>query len=234
MKVMILAAGRGERMRPLTDTCPKPLLQVGPHSLIEWHIQSLVAAGLTQIVINHAWLGAQIEQTLGTGRQFGADIQYSPEGSQGFETAGGIATAMPLLGDEPFMVINGDIFTNIDFAKLKFQAASINETDHLAHLVLVENPLHHLEGDFGLLSNGNIEPKPLQGCSLTFSGVGIYHPALFADTETHQVAKLAPILRDAMNQGVVTGQKHEGLWLDVGTIERLEEARAIALSRQSH
>lgn len=234
MRVMILAAGRGERMRPLTDACPKPLLQVGAHSLIEWHIQNLVAAGLTQIVINHAWLGSQIEQALGDGRQFGAEIQYSPEGSQGFETAGGVATAMPLLGQAPFMVINGDIFTDIDFAKLKFQAASINETDQLAHLVLVENPEHHLEGDFGLLPNGNIEPKPLQGCALTFSGVGIYHSSLFADTPAHQSAKLAPILRDAMNQGLVTGQKHIGLWLDVGTIGRLEEARTIALSRHPH
>lgn len=228
MKAMILAAGRGERMRPLTDDCPKPLLQVGQCTLIEWHIKSLVAAGVTEIVINHAWLGAKIEQALGNGQAFGANIQYSAEGGQGLETAGGIATALPLLGNEPFIVVNGDVFTDIDFAALKLQAASINAHDHLVHLLLVENPIHHLEGDFGLLESGQIEPKPLQGEPLTFSGIGIYHPDFFADTIPHQPAKLAPLLRDAMNQGLVTGQKHQGLWLDVGTIERLEEARSIA------
>lgn len=225
MKVMILAAGRGERMRPLTDNCPKPLLQVGPYTLLEWHIRHLVEANFKQIVINHAWLGAQIEQALGDGHAFGAQIMYSPEGAEGLETAGGIATALPLLGDEPFLVINGDIFTDIDFAVLKLQAASIDGNNHLAHLLLVDNPEDHLAGDFGLLPDGKIESEPLIGEALTFSGVGIYHPKLFANTLPHQPLKLAPLLREAMNQGLVRGQKYIGLWRDVGTVSRLEEVR---------
>ena len=228
MKAMILAAGRGERMRPLTDHCPKPLLRVGNEPLIGWHIRRLQQVGITDIVINHAWLGTQIEQTLGNGSQYGVHIAYSPELSGGLETAGGIATALPLLGEQPFLVINGDVLTDIDF-QAAFTAAEIllNE-QKMAHLWLVANPPHNQHGDFALCTDGLVSSDTATGEALTFSGMGVYHPTLFQNTPPHQAAKLAPLLRQAMNQQLISGQKHAGLWLDVGTVERLEEANRLA------
>lgn len=224
MKAMILAAGRGERMRPLTDRTPKPLLPVGGQPLIVWHIRRLAAAGVREIVINHAWLGEQIEQTLGDGARYGVRIDYSREGT-GLETAGGIATALPLLGDAPFMVINGDILTDADLSGLMARGDNLSG---MAHLLLVSNPAHHPQGDFGLCADGCLSPDTAHGTPLTFSGIGLYHPALFADTAPGKPAPLAPLLRTAMAQGQISGQRHDGLWLDVGTAERLAQADRIA------
>lgn len=227
MKAMILAAGRGERMRPLTDHTPKPLLSVGGQPLIAWHIQKLAAAGFADIVINHAWLGEQIEAALGDGSRFGVRIAYSREGAA-LETAGGIATALPLLGAAPFVVVNGDVLTDIDFACLRPTLAALDGRAQLAHLLLVANPAHHPAGDFGLLPDGQLSANAADGIGLTFSGIGLYHPALFAAIPPQQPAKLAPLLRSAMAAGQVSGARHHGLWLDVGTVERLAEADAIA------
>lgn len=229
MRAMILAAGRGERMRPLTDTCPKPLLKVGSEPLIGWHLRRLKAAGIEEIVINHAWLGQQIEETLGNGAAYGVSIAYSAEGAQGLETAGGIATALPLLGEEPFLVINGDVLTDIDFTLASAQAARLSAEQRLAYLWLVQNPAHNPKGDFVLQTDGVVLSTGA-GEALTFSGMGVYHPALFHDTPPKQAAKLAPLLRAAMEAGKVQGVKHEGLWLDVGTVERLAEAERLAAS----
>lgn len=229
MRAMILAAGRGERMRPLTDTCPKPLLKVGSEPLIGWHLRRLKAAGIEEIVINHAWLGQQIEETLGNGAAYGVSIAYSAEGAQGLETAGGIATALPLLGEEPFLVINGDVLTDIDFTLASAQAAMLSAEQRLAYLWLVQNPAHNPKGDFVLQTDGAVLSTGA-GEALTFSGMGVYHPALFHDTPPKQAAKLAPLLRAAMEAGKVQGVKHEGLWLDVGTVERLAEAERLAAS----
>lgn len=229
MRAMILAAGRGERMRPLTDTCPKPLLKVGSEPLIGWHLRRLKAAGIEEIVINHAWLGQQIEETLGNGAAYGVSIAYSAEGAQGLETAGGIATALPLLGEEPFLVINGDVLTDIDFTLASAQAARLSAEQRLAYLWLVQNPAHNPKGDFVLQTDGVVLSTGA-GEALTFSGMGVYHPALFQDTPPKQAAKLAPLLRAAMEAGKVQGVKHEGLWLDVGTVERLAEAERLAAS----
>ena len=211
MKAMILAAGRGERMRPLTDHIPKPLLKVGGKSLIVWHLERLAKAGFKEVVINHAHLGEQIEQVLGDGSVWGLNVQYSPETSA-LETAGGIANALPLLGDAPFLVVNGDVFTEIDFGAL--QLVSPN----LAHLVMVDNPPQHPDGDF-VVDSGKVTNQGNH--KLTFSGIGIYHPALFVDVERGQAAKLAPLLRSAMIKGLVTGEHYQGVWHDIGTPERL-------------
>jgi MurNAc alpha-1-phosphate uridylyltransferase len=227
MKAMILAAGRGERMRPLTDHTPKPLLLAGGRPLIEWHIRRLAAAGIRQLVINHAWLGAQIEQQLGDGSYLGVAIAYSPE-SAALETAGGIATALPLLGSEPFLVVNGDVLSDVDFAVLAQAARQLDGQTRLAHLLLVDNPPHNPAGDFGLQADGLLAASPSAGTGLTFSGIAAYHPVLFTATPAGQPAKLAPLLRAAMAQGQVSGSRLEGLWLDVGTPERLAEADAIA------
>lgn len=214
MKAMILAAGRGERMRPLTDFTPKPLLKVAGKALIEHTLCQLVEAGFTDVVINHAHLGAQIEAALGDGSRYGARIRYSPEGAGALETAGGIVQALPLLGAAPFLVVNGDIATDFAFAEL--HGLKID----LAHLILVDNPPHHLRGDFGLDGAGKVVE---QGSGLlTFSGIGIYDPALFADTPPG-VSKLGPLLRRAIAERRVSGRKHDGFWLDVGTPERLHE-----------
>lgn len=227
MKAMILAAGRGERMRPLTDSCPKPLLMVGGVPLIVHHLRRLCAAGIHDVVINHAWLGQQIEAVLGDGRDYGVHISYSDEGGTGLETAGGIATALPLLGDEPFLVINGDVLTNIDFQATGALAATLLQQHYSAYLWLVDNPPHHPHGDFALMANGEIHEQDNAGEQLTFSGVGIYHSELFRHMPAHHSAKLAPLLRQAINAGRVCGTKHCGIWLDVGTVERLAEANRL-------
>ena len=215
---MILAAGRGERMRPLTDRTPKPLLEVGGKPLIVWHIENLVRAGIREIVINHAHLGKQIEAALGDGSRFGSCIRYSPE-IYALETAGGIAYALPLLGGEPFAVINGDIYCEYDFARLTARADSMQSNGDTAHLVMVSNPAQHPGGDFGLQQHRITDGTP----KLTFSGIGIYHPGLFADIPRGSVAPLAPLLRAQIALGKVSGEHHQGLWVDVGTPQRLAE-----------
>ena len=224
MKAMILAAGRGERMRPLTDTCPKPLLNVGGIPLIAYHLRRLKAAGFNDIVINHAWLGQQIEDTLGSGHAYGVDIRYSAEAEGGLETAGGIATALPLLGHAPFLVINGDVLTDIDFAQAFKISKKLQQTGKLAHLWLVNNSGHHPEGDFSLTDQGDIIDRQPENLTFTFSGVGVYHPALFNEIPRYTRAKLAPLLRTAMQTGLVSGEYYDGYWLDVGTVERLQQA----------
>ena len=214
---MILAAGRGERMRPLTDHTPKPLLSVGGKPLIVWHIEGLRAAGITELVINHAHLGQMIEEALGDGARFGVNIRYSPEGSA-LETAGGIARALPLLGDAPFLVVNGDVFCDADFAGLRRAAEELNPV-RCAHLLLVANPEHNPGGDFGLTPDGLVHEG--EGERLTFSGLGAYHPALFAGLSPNAPAKLAPLLRAAMARNRVSGARLLGRWVDVGTPERL-------------
>ncbi|WP_296890102.1 N-acetylmuramate alpha-1-phosphate uridylyltransferase MurU [Thiobacillus sp.] len=218
---MILAAGRGERMRPLTDHTPKPLLQVGGKPLIVWHIERLRAAGFTHIVINHAHLGQQIEDALGNGAALGVSIDYSREGNA-LETAGGIATALPLIENEVFTVVNGDIYCEYDFSRLAEPLARLSAGHDQAHLVLVDNPSHNLKGDF-LLEDGRVTPSPLTAdCSLlTFSGIGVYHRALFAHTPAGEKAPLAPLLRQAIDAGRVSGEHFGGRWVDVGTPERL-------------
>jgi MurNAc alpha-1-phosphate uridylyltransferase len=223
MRAMILAAGRGERMRPLTDHTPKPLLPAGGKPLIVWHIERLVHAGVTELVINHAHLGHQIEHALGDGSRFGVHIAYSDEG-KALETAGGIANALPLLGEEPFAVVNGDIWCDYDFARLPAHAAAMRASGDMAHLVLVDNPPHHPNGDF-LLHRDRIIDSALdaQHSKLTFSGIGLYQPVLFAGIPRGSVAPLAPLLREQIAFGKVSGEHHRGLWVDVGTPQRLAE-----------
>lgn len=224
MRAMILAAGRGERMRPLTDTVPKPLLPVAGKPLIVWHIERLVAAGIRDIVINHAWLGDQIESQLGDGSRYGARIRFSPEGSP-LETAGGIATALPLLGVEPFLVLNADIWCDWDPALAPGLAANLALRGALAWILLVRNPDHHPEGDFALDSAGLVHDRgPV--CH-TFSGIGIYDPGLFAGCRPGQPARLAPVLRDAMREHRVCGALHSSCWVDVGTVGRLAQLDAL-------
>lgn len=210
MKAMILAAGRGNRMRPLTDHTPKPLLVAGGRPLIQHHLERLAAAGIREIVINHAHLGEQIETRLGDGGHFGVHIRYSVEPTA-LETGGGIFNALPLLGPDPFLVINGDIWTDWDPAD-----ARLAESD-LAHLVLVENPPHHPRGDFCLI-DGRVHPDG--DPRLTFSGIGLYSPALFEGCRPGAFP-LAPLLRRAMLDGRVGGERHAGHWFDIGTPERL-------------
>ena len=225
MLAMILAAGRGERMRPLTDHTPKPLLQAGGSPLIVWHIERLVKAGITDLVINHAHLGMQIEQALGDGKQFGARIRYSDEGTA-LETAGGIAFALYLLGDEPFAVVNGDIYCDFDFSHLPQRAVALANSDDMAHLVLVDNPEHNLKGDFALQDDRIVPtsriPHP-ESCILTFSGIGLYKPSLFANIVRGSKAPLAPLLREQIAAGHVSGEHHRGVWMDIGTPQRLDE-----------
>jgi MurNAc alpha-1-phosphate uridylyltransferase len=212
MKAMILAAGRGERMRPLTDHTPKPLLKVAGKPLILYHIEALVRAGFHELVINHAHLGAMIEAELGNGACWGVSIRYSPE-RQALETGGGIFNALPLLGEDPFLVVNGDVWCDFDFTGLSLPA------HRLAHLVMVANPDHHPEGDF-VLHHGEI--LQAEGPRLTFSGIGVYDPLLFADCPGGAFP-LAPLLRKAMVNKRVSGQLHDGSWFDIGTPRRLAE-----------
>ena len=217
---MILAAGRGQRMRPLTDHTPKPLLPVRGHPLIVWHLRRLAAAGFKEVVINHAWLGEQIQSTLGTGSQWGVNIRYSPE-SPALETAGGIARALPLLGPNPFLVINGDIWCDWSLQNAKHIADDLQRAANLmAHLVLVDNPAHNPKGDFGL-SQSSLAVTGGE-TNLTFSGIGIYKPALFESLDPNTPAPLAPLLRQSMARLSVSAEHYEGNWLDIGTPERLQ------------
>lgn len=216
MKAMILAAGRGERMRPLTDVTPKPLLKVGGIPLIVWHIEKLAHQDFRDIVINIAHLGYQIPEALGDGSDWGVHIEYSDEQEEGgLESAGGIVKALPLLGNETFLVINGDIFTDYDFQYHRKLADGI-----LAHLILVPNPEHNPEGDFAL--DGQ---KVVDNRQYTFSGIGYYSPKLF-ESVPYGKSALAPLLRKAMKEGKVTGELYEGEWMDIGTPERLERLNA--------
>jgi MurNAc alpha-1-phosphate uridylyltransferase len=216
---MILAAGRGERMRPLTDSTPKVMLEAGGKPLIEWHVERLRRAGVRRVVINHAWLGEQIERCLGDGTRLGLEIVYSAE-QHALESAGGIANALPLIGAQPFLVVNGDIFTDFEFTALRTRLPQLDGTTRLAHLVLVPNPEHNPEGDFALFDRQVNSDGPAR---LTFSGVGLYHPALFASVVRGERARLAPLLRAAMDRGTVSGERYDGLWIDVGTPERLAD-----------
>lgn len=214
MRAMILAAGLGTRLRPLTLQTPKPLLVVGGKPLIVWHIEALKRAGVTQIVINTAWLGEKLVQALGDGAFFGVEIYWSHE-AEPLETAGGIQKALPLLGSEPFILVNGDVWTRFDFKILVNQTL---DTD-LGHLVLVKNPLQHPQGDF-VLRQGRVLQKGIN--QLTFSGISLLSPQLFESLPAGKAA-LAPILRHAMDLGKISGECMQGHWVDVGTIERLAE-----------
>jgi MurNAc alpha-1-phosphate uridylyltransferase len=236
MKAMIFAAGRGERMRPLTDTCPKPLLKVRGRPLITWHILNLVRAGITEIVINHAFLGHMLEEELGDGSKYGASIQYSHE-ETALETAGGIAKALHLLGDEPFLAISGDIYCPyFDFEQVK---DVLHEKDmwgnplppdkrDICWLYLTPNPFHNPKGDFALtmysLSNEG-EPK------WNFANIGVYRPEMFAGIKPGEHARLGPLMREYADRGLVGGEIYEGDWVNVGTIAQLEELNA-PLSRR--
>lgn len=224
MKVMILAAGKGERLRPLTLHTPKPLVQAGGLPLIEHQLLSLRRAGFDELVINHAWLGQQIEDYLGDGARFDVSIRYSAEGEP-LETGGGIFRALPLLGGEPFAVANGDIWTDFDYAHLHNALAD----GDLAHLVLVANPEHNGRGDF-CLREGRVSDYREGEPSFTYSGIAVLHPALFAACQDGAF-KLAPLLREAMAAGRVSGELHEGRWVDVGTHERLAEVERLLAAR---
>lgn len=217
-------------MRPLTDTCPKPLLRAGSKMLIEYHLEKLAQAGFTNVIINHAYLGNMIEAALQDGNRYGLQIYYSPE-QRILETAGGIANALPLLTDssqnQPFVVINADIFCDMDFSALQavLQQIQSNPIQTLAHLILVNNPPHHPQGDFFLNTRiGTLVESADPDCrKLTFSGVGVYHPALFATVPPDQAVKLAPLLRQAISAGKISGSHFSGKWLDIGTPERLQQ-----------
>jgi MurNAc alpha-1-phosphate uridylyltransferase len=216
MKAMLLAAGRGERMRPLTDETPKPLLQVAGRPLIVWHLRRLAAAGIHDVVINLSWLGETIAAALGDGAACGVRIHYSREPWPALETGGGIRQALPLLGDEPFLLVNGDVYTDVEFAALRLAAGD------LAQLVLVPNPEHHPQGDFDL-DAGRITRSA--GERLTYSGIAVMHPQLLADAAPGRFPLLPWLLR-AREAGRLGGQRHEGLWMDVGTPERLAQLDA--------
>ena len=215
MKAMVLAAGRGERMRPLTDHTPKPLLVAGGKPLIAWHLEALARAGIRDVIVNLSWLGAQIRAALGDGRQFGLQIQYSDEGSPALETGGGIFHALPLLGPAPFLVVNGDTFTDIDVSSLRLPAAAD------ARLVMVSNPPQHPAGDFVLDGERLVVGE---GPTLTYSGIGIFSPALFAGCTEGQFP-LLPLLKRAIAAGRLQGQHHTGQWLDIGSPQRLAALR---------
>ena len=243
MRAMILAAGRGERMRPLTDHSPKPLLAVGGKPLIVWHLERLAAAGFHEVIINHAWLGQMIEDALGDGSRWGLRIRYSPE-AVALETAGGIAQALPLLSqdDTPFLVVNGDVWSDWEPALAQDATARMTQSGAQAWLLLVDNPAHNPKGDFrlapsGVLSDGKQPTNgsdPVDGTvestdaisALTFSGTAVYHPDLFRDLTPGEPAALAPLLRAAMLRNAVIGSHHDGVWVDVGTPARLAELDA--------
>lgn len=226
MKAMILAAGLGTRMRPLTLSTPKPLLDVAGKPLIVYHLERLAAAGFSQVVINHSWLGEQLEQQLGNGARWGINIRYSPE-QEPLETGGGIYRALPLLsdGEAPFVVINGDVLCDYDLSALYQRTLPAGM---LAHLVLVPNPPHHPNGDFALSENGQLVQE---GEKYTFSGISLLHPQLLAGLAAGAFP-LAPLLRQGIEQARVAGELHRGIWLDVGTPERLQEAETYLKQRR--
>jgi N-acetyl-alpha-D-muramate 1-phosphate uridylyltransferase len=213
MKAMVLAAGRGERMRPLTDTQPKPLLSVGGRPLIAWHLAALARAGIREVVINLSWLSDQVRAALGDGAAYGVSITYSEEGPVALETGGGIFRALPLLGPDPFLVVSGDVWTDVDFARVQLAP------DALAHLVLIPNPPHHPRGDFGL-EQGWVVSRDSE--RLTYANVGIYRPEFFAGFADGRFPLIQPL-----NRGIaarqVRGELHGGEWCDVGTPQRLAE-----------
>ena len=223
---LLLAAGRGERMRPLTDELPKPLLKIGNQSLLERHLISLSQASIKKVVINHAWLGEKIENALGDGSQFNLQIDYSREGTA-LETAGGIHKALDLLKPTDYvLVINGDVFCpNFPIASLLEQIPKLraNPAKPLAYLVMVPNPTQHPNGDFYLLEGSVQDISSPKAEKLTFSGIGIYHQGLFAHLKSGASAKLAPLLKEAIYKKQVLGEKYLGPWHDVGTPQRLQE-----------
>lgn len=222
MKAMILAAGRGERMRPLTDTTPKPLLRIGGQTMIERHVHALARVGITDLVINYAHLGEQVEAALGNGNAYGVTIRYSPETGGALETGGGIFNALSLLGSEPFLVVNSDIWIDFAFEQLPEQP------DGLAHLVMVDNPGHHPQGDFSLSAGLLSQKGPAM---LTFSGIGVYRPELFSGCAAGAFP-LAPLLRLAMDAGQVSGEHYSGSWFDIGTPERLDAVNRVVINLQ--
>lgn len=221
MKAMILAAGRGERMRPLTDACPKPLLTAGGKPLIVWHLERLARAGFPEVVINHAHLGTMLQDALGDGHAFGLSIIWSDESPDALETAGGIVHALPHLGGRPFLVINGDIFCDWDAAQAAAIADSMTAKNDIGHLVMVPNPPQHRDGDFVLEDGRIVAMAGGNTPQLTFSGIGIYDPRLFAGVSPGMKAKLAPLLRKAIALGRIGGEAYSGRWYDIGTPERL-------------
>lgn len=223
MRAMILAAGLGKRMQPLTADLPKPLLKVADKSLIEHQLDRLAAAGVESVVINHFYLGNMIEEALGDGSQFGLEIQYSKEAIR-LETAGGIIKALPKLKDDSFIVVNSDIWTDFDFSTLQ----EVDGEDRLAHLVLVENADHNPHGDFYIDENGRVhEDHDAADARLTFSGISVMHKNLFKDLPI-QPRSFVPLLQEAMQADKVSGEVHSGLWIDVGTPERLQEVNKLA------
>jgi MurNAc alpha-1-phosphate uridylyltransferase len=224
MRAMILAAGRGKRLRPLTDELPKPLLEIGGKPLIEFHLEALAGAGFREVVINQGHLGDTLPEALGIGDRWGINIHWSDEQPEALETGGGIFKALPLLGSAPFLVVNGDVWTDFSFARLRAVKCD------WAHLVMVPNPEHNPAGDFALtgarISNGG-ERK------LTFSGIGVYHPRLFDGCEPG-IFSLVPLIRSAMDQHLVTGEEFQGGWNDIGTPQRLESIRRALRDNQQH
>ena len=229
MKTMILAAGRGDRLRPHTDATPKPLLRLAGKPLIEYHLEALAAAGFHDCVINQGYLGLQLPAVLGDGERWGLAISYSWEGFPALETGGGIFKALPWLGPGPFLVINGDVWTDYPLGSV----ADILAGSALAHLVLVDNPPQHPDGDFQLAGGRVGEPGDAPGGCLTFSGIGIYSPALFDGCEPGAFP-LAPLLRRAIAAGRVTGEHFRGQWVDVGTPERWQALDARLARAGSH
>jgi len=223
MKAMILAAGRGQRMRPLTDTVPKPLLAVGGRSLIEHHIDALASAGIEELVINLAWRGDEIRDFLGNGARYGLEIIYSDEGSEALETGGGIYQALSTLGSDAFWLVNADVYCEFNYRPLSLDAGV------LGHLIMVPNPGHHPDGDF-CLDRGRLHSRGKE--NLTYSGLAVLHPGLFKDSAPGKFP-LAPLLIKAMNQDAISGEKFDGLWVDVGTPERLGELDKLLSDRRS-
>jgi N-acetyl-alpha-D-muramate 1-phosphate uridylyltransferase len=219
---MILAAGRGERMRPLTDHMPKPLLSVAGKPLIQHHIERLARAGVRELVINLAWKGTMIREALGTGAQFGVEIAYSDEGERALETGGGIVNALPLLGAAPFLIVNGDVWTDYPFEPLvaRFQTSGLGRAGHdLAHVVLVPNPPQHVRGDF-TLSDGRVTERSAE--TATYSGIAVYSREFFAGCPVGPFPLLAP-LTEAIRVRRLSGERYEGRWFDIGTPQRLAE-----------
>ena len=229
MKALVFAAGRGERMRPRTDTLPKPLLDVGGKPLIAWHLEKLAALGVRDVVVNTSWLAEQFPAVLGDGSNWGVRLHYSYEGPEPLETGGGMRRALQLLGDAPFLAVNGDIWTDFDFADLP------REPRGLAHIVLVPNPAHHTRGDFVRLADGRVRDRDdawalaTAGHTLTFAGIGVYRAQLISDESVARGFglpiparfQLAPLLRQAMAVDLIDATAHDGAWTDVGPVERL-------------